>query len=79
MMTWDCFRYCIKMEYQKITNLLNTTLDEVPRFITKKWVEVGDQPGSTDDRYSWTIGKNNARIYKRNRKSSVISINVWIK
>ena len=39
------------MEYQKITNLLGTTLDEVPRFITKKWVEVHDQSGSTDDRY----------------------------
>ena len=26
-------------------------LDEVPRFITKKWVEVHDQSGSTDDRY----------------------------
>ena len=30
-----CFRNCIKMEYQKITNVLGTTLDEVPRFITK--------------------------------------------
>ena len=39
------------MEYQKITNLLDTTLDEVPRFITKKWVEVHDQSGSADDRY----------------------------
>ena len=39
------------MEYQKITNLLGTTLDEVPRFITKKWVEVYDQSGSADDRY----------------------------
>ena len=39
------------MEYQKITNLLGTTLDEVPRFITKKWVEVHDQSGSADDRY----------------------------
>ena len=39
------------MEYQKITNLLGTTLDEVPRFFTKKWVEVHDQSGSTDDRY----------------------------
>ena len=39
------------MEYQKITNLLGTTLDEVPRFITKKWVEVHDQSGSVDDRY----------------------------
>ena len=26
------------MEYQKITNLLGTTLDEVLRFITKKWI-----------------------------------------
>ena len=39
------------MEYQKITNLLGTTIDEIPRFITKKWVEVYDQSGSTDDRY----------------------------
>ena len=39
------------MEYQKITNLLGTTIDEVPRFITKKWVEVHDQSGSADDRY----------------------------
>ena len=28
------------MEYQKITNLLDTTNDEIPRFITEKWVEV---------------------------------------
>ena len=28
------------MEYQKFTNLLGTTPDEVPRFITKKWIEV---------------------------------------
>ena len=33
----------IKMEYQKITNLLDTTPDNVPRFITKKWIEVHDQ------------------------------------
>ena len=39
------------MEYQKITNLLGTTLDKVPRFIIKKWVEVHDQSGSADDRY----------------------------
>ena len=51
LMTWDCFKHHIKMEYQKITNLLGTTLDEIPRFITKKWVEVHDQSGSADDRY----------------------------
>ena len=39
------------MEYQKTTNLLGTTTDEIPRFITKKWVEVHDQSGSADDRY----------------------------
>ena len=25
--------------------------DEVPRFITKKWIEVHDQSGSAEDRY----------------------------
>ena len=48
LMTRDCFKHHIKMEYQKITNLLGTTIDEVPRFITKNWVEVHDQSGSAD-------------------------------
>ena len=39
------------MEYQKTTNLLGATIDEIPRFITKKWVKVYDQSGSADDRY----------------------------
>ena len=40
------------MEYQKITNLLDITVDDVPRFTTtKKWVEVHDQSGSMEDRY----------------------------
>ena len=39
------------MEYQNISKLLGTMLDDVFRFITKKWVEVHDQSGSTDDRY----------------------------
>ena len=39
------------MEYQKIKNLLGTTLDEVPRFITKKWIEVHEQSGNAEDRY----------------------------
>ena len=33
------------MEYQKITNLLSSSSDEVPRFSTKKWIEVHDQSG----------------------------------
>ena len=39
------------MEYQKITNLLDTASDNVPRFITKKWVEIHDQSGSAENRY----------------------------
>ena len=39
------------MDYQKTTNLLGTTIDEIPRFTTKKWVEVHDQSGSADDIY----------------------------
>ena len=31
------------MEYRKIINLLDTTSDNGPRFITKTWVEVYDQ------------------------------------
>ena len=33
------------MEFQKITNLLNTTSDDkdLPRFVTKKWIEFNDQ------------------------------------
>ena len=39
------------MEYQKIVNLLDTTYDTVPRFVTEKWVEVYDQSGTAEDRY----------------------------
>ena len=39
------------MEYQKVTNLLGTTPNEMPRFITKKWVEAYDQLGDGNDRY----------------------------
>ena len=35
------------MEYQKITNLLGNIPEKVPRFITKKWIEVNDQSGET--------------------------------
>ena len=35
------------MEYQNITKLLGSTLDKVPRFITKKWIKVYDQTGET--------------------------------
>ena len=31
--------------------MFDTTSDNVPKFITKKWVEVHDQSGSAEDRY----------------------------
>ena len=43
------FQHHINVKYQKITNLLDTRSD-VPRFITKKWIEVHDQSGSAGDR-----------------------------
>ena len=35
------------MEYQNITNLLGSTSNKVPRFITKKCIEAHDQSGRT--------------------------------
>ena len=39
---------------EKITNLLGTTIDKIPRFIAKKWVEVHDQSSSSDDSINQT-------------------------
>ena len=35
------------MEFQKIVNFLDTTSDDkdLPRFVTKKWIEVYDRSG----------------------------------
>ena len=35
------------MEFNKINNLLDSEHDELPRFITKKWIEVQSQSGNT--------------------------------
>ena len=39
------------MEYQKIINLQDTTSNSVPKFNTKKWIEVHDQSGNAKNRY----------------------------
>ena len=31
------------MEYQKITNLLDVTTNQTPRFRTKNWMEINDE------------------------------------
>ena len=35
------------MEFNKINNLLGPAHAEVPRFTTKKWIEVQSQSGNT--------------------------------
>ena len=42
-MILDCFRHT--------KNLLDITSDNVPKFITKEWIEVYDQSGNAKDRY----------------------------
>ena len=39
------WHHCINMEFQKVVNFLDTTSDDkdLPRFVTKKWIEVYDQ------------------------------------
>ena len=39
------------MEYQKIINLLDTTFNNAPKFISKKWIEVHGQSGNVENRY----------------------------
>ena len=52
MQNFHSFKYSllIKIIHHLITNILGTTSDNVPRLITKKWVEVHNQSGN--DRYS---------------------------
>ena len=52
LMILNCFEHefdllYIKMEFQTITNFLDTTSDDkdIPRFVTKKWIKVYDQSG----------------------------------
>ena len=40
------------MEYQEIANLLGNIPDKVPRFSTKKWIEVHDRSGTAENRYN---------------------------
>ena len=54
LVTLDCFEYkfnflCIKMEFQKIVNFLDTTSDDkdLSRFVTTEWIEVYDQSKKT--------------------------------
>ena len=47
----DALRYNIKMEYEKITNLLHAISNSVIRFNIKKWIEVHDPSRNANDKY----------------------------
>ena len=49
-MTSHCFNTLLN-GISEIANLLGTTSDNIPRFITKKWIGVHDQSVSANDRY----------------------------
>ena len=51
-MLYDCLRYCIKCEYQKITNFLGNISNKIPKFISKKQIEFCDQSN-----YNYNINK----------------------
>ena len=63
----------MKVEYQKISNLLDTTSDNVPRFINKKWIEVHDQSGTANDRY-----KSSKQIRFKNQCHNQIHVITFI-
>ena len=46
-MIYYCFRHCIKIKQQNKTNLLGSTINKVPKFNTKRVIEVYDQFDST--------------------------------
>ena len=48
----------MKKQFQKIVNLLNTTFDDkdLPRFVTKKWIEFYDQSGKNNYNVNKEIG-----------------------
>ena len=48
----------MKMQFQKIVNLHNTTFNDrdLPRFVTKKWIEFYDQSGKNNYNVNKEIG-----------------------
>ena len=59
------------MEYQKVINLLGNMPDQIPRFVTKKWVEIYDESGGTYNtnkgvRFKIRQLRNDLRDYNNN-------------
>ena len=60
--------YNIIMEYQKIINFLDNTLNQLSKFVTKNWIEISDQPRrvynvNSDVRFKTTMLKSSLCNY----------------
>ena len=57
----------IKMEYQKIANLLDNEINQLSKFRTRNWVEINDEPRGTyignDIRFKSTMLRSNLCDY----------------
>ena len=57
----------MKMEYQKITNLLESTSDNLSKFRTRNWVEINDESrgnyANSDIRFKTTMLRSNLCDY----------------
>ena len=57
----------IKMEYQKIANLLESTSDNLSKFRTRNWVEINDESrgnyANSDIRFKTTMLRSNLCDY----------------
>ena len=62
------------MEFNKINNLLDTAHDKVPKFITKKWIEVQNQPRST-----YNTSKTFKTSMRRSDLCDYSDAYVWVK
>ena len=69
---------CIKMEYRKIMNLWDTAANIMPKFNTKKWIEVHDESGGTyntnkqimcDYSDAWLVVKEIINVIRPNENS----------
>ena len=62
------------MEYQKISNLLESTSDNLSKFRTRNWVEINDESINDDIRFKTTMLRSNLCDYADSYIKGTITI-----